>query len=52
MILASNTKFVKPIKLIEKHDHQLVKKRVDTTNTKKMERSVNRLDAKIIFNLI
>lgn len=52
LILASNTKFVNPIKLIEKHDHLLVKKTIDKTNTETGKITVNNSDAKIIFNLI
>lgn len=52
LILASNTKFVNPIKLIEKHDHQLVKKTIDKTNIETEQITVNKSDSKIIFSLI
>jgi hypothetical protein len=52
LILASNTKFVKPIKLIEKYIHQMIEKTIATSNTKKDYKTKNDSDADRIFALI
>lgn len=52
LILATNAKFVKPIKLIEKYNHQMIKKTIATTNTKKDHKTKNDSDVDRIFVLI
>ncbi|UUW08442.1 hypothetical protein NLG42_20320 [Flavobacterium plurextorum] len=51
LILASNTKFVKPIELIKKHNNELINKTITTTN-KKNQKTKNDSDANRIFGLI
>lgn len=52
LILASNTKFVKPIELIKKHNNELIDKIIATTNTKKDQKTENDSFADRIFGLI
>lgn len=52
LILASNTKFANPIKLIKEYNHQLVEKTIVTTNTENDQLMANTSDANTIFNLI
>lgn len=52
LILASNIKFVKPIKLIEEYNHQLVVKTIARTNTENDQLIANNSDANTILGLI
>jgi len=52
LILASNKRFINPIKLIEKYNHQLVEKTIVTNNTKNNQQIANDSDAKTILDLI
>lgn len=52
LILASNIKFVKPIKLIEKYNHHLVLKTISTANTVKDQLKANNSDVEKIFDFI
>lgn len=52
LILASNIKFKKPIKLIETYEHRLVVKKIATANTENDQLIANNLDVDVIFGLI
>ncbi|MBG6111810.1 hypothetical protein IWX84_002698 [Flavobacterium sp. CG_9.10] len=52
LILASNIKFKKPIKLIKNYEHQLVVKTIATPNSENNQLTANTSDVKTIFGLI
>ena len=52
LILASNIKFKKPIKLIENYERQLVVKTIATANTENDKLIANNFDADVILGLI
>ena len=52
LILASNIKFVNPIKLIEEYNNQLVEKEIATTSKENDHLMANTSDANKIFGLI
>ncbi len=52
LILASNIKFVNPIKLIETYERELIKKTIATPNTEDNQLTSNTSDADTIFGFI
>lgn len=52
LIIASNVKFVKPIKLIMKYSNNLIPKTIASPSNKSNDSVANTLDANTIFSLI
>jgi hypothetical protein len=52
LLLASNTKFIKPIELIKKHNHELIDKTIEITNAEKDQKTENDSYSDRIFGLI